>query len=196
MDESLLPPPAGEKRPFPWRAIALVLVPSGALAAGVGLSRAFDPPQADPVVRWLLWSAGAGAVLGALTGLLRGRAPRWIAYGACAPCLTAALVFLGFRAAEPVREWLADRAEAACRRSGRSICSVREFDQACARDDRAALGPPLQTWCAGASCTRRWTYGGPFRPDTVGARTTLMCSVTTDQAGKPQRSSVMAIARP
>ena len=195
MDESLLPPPAGDGRPVPWRAIAVAFIPFGALAAGAGLSRAVDSPQGDTVARWLFWSTGAGVALGALWGALLGRAARFIVYGAAAPWLAASLVIAGFRAAGPVREWLADREEAACRQAGRPLCSAREFQAACGRGDGKALGPPVQAWCAGGSCTRRWTYRGPFRPEAAPPRSVLMCSVT-EAAGKPPRGSVIAIASP
>ncbi len=63
MDESLLPPPARSgARPVPWRAIAALSVPAAALAAGTGLQRWLEgsAPSGDALLRWLLWSAGAG----------------------------------------------------------------------------------------------------------------------------------------
>ncbi len=191
MDESLLPP-RRESRPRPWRAVAAVFIPFAGLAAGSGLSRAFDPPEADFWVRWLLWSSLAGLLSGAVWGLFLRRPALWLAYGAVAPGAAAGLVVAGIRAAQPVREWVADAVEARCRAAGSRVCSVREFDAACAARDRAALGPPVQSWCAGESCTERWTYGGPFRPDTWPRRTTLVCSVTSG-AGGP-RSSVIAVS--
>jgi hypothetical protein len=101
-------------------------------------------------------------------------------------------VVAGMRAAQPAREWLADAAEARCRAAGSKLCSVREFDAACAGRDRGALGPPVQSWCAGETCAERWSYRGPFRPDTYARRTTLLCSVTSGAAGA--RSSVIAVS--
>ena len=196
MDESLLPPEAGEQRPFPWRGVAAAIVPFAALAAGSGLSRALDPPQADTVLRWLFWSGAAGLLLGSTCGLLLGRAWRWLLYGPLSAFAVVALVAGAVRASLPAREWLADRAEAHCRREGRAICSVHQFDLACASGDRATLGPPAQTLCIDHGCTYRWTYAGPFRPGTVQARTLLLCSLTVDGQGAPQRSTVMAIAIP
>src|SRR5581483_8879389 len=70
--EELLPPPLTPARPMPWRAIAAVAVPAAALAGGVGLQRLLEgpTPPGDPIVRWLLWSSGAGLLAGAVAGLL------------------------------------------------------------------------------------------------------------------------------
>ena len=191
MDESLLPP-RREPRPRPWRAVAAAFVPVAGLAAGVGLSRAFDPPQADFWVRWLLWSSLAGLLSGGAWALFLRRPALWLLYGAAAPCIAAGLVVAGMRVAQPAREWLADGAEGRCRASGARICSVREFDAACAGKDRAALGSPVQSWCVAETCTQRWSYRGPFRPDTYPRRTTLVCSVMSGAAGA--RSSVIAVS--
>jgi len=192
VDESLLPP-RREPRVRPWRAVAVVFVPAAGLAAGSGLSRAFDPVQGDFLVRWLAWSSLSGLLIGLSWGLLLRRPMVWTVYGAIAPCATAALVLACIEAAQPAREWLADRREASCSNSGLKLCSAREFDAACARKDRAALGAPVQSWCAGETCTQRWTYRGPFRPDTFSGRTMLLCSVTSDAGGKGARSSIISI---
>jgi hypothetical protein len=92
-----------------------------------------------------------------------------------------------------VREALADRREAQCRSAGRAACTAQEFRSACAARDRARLGPPLQSRCAGGSCTQRWTYAGPFRPDTLPARARLLCSIVTDAAGNGLRSSIISV---
>jgi len=183
VDESLLPP-AREQRPRPWRAIAGAFLPVAGLAAGTGLSRAFDPPQADYLYRWLLWSSAAGLVIGTAWGLPLRRPLLWTLYGALSPAALAGLVFAGMRASLPVREWLADRAEASCRGSGRTVCTIKEFEWACNGNDQVKLGEPVQSWCAGDSCTKRWTYRGPYRPETFSRKTTLVCSVTTDGSGK------------
>ena len=91
----------------------------------------------------------------------------------------------------PVREAVADRREAACRAEGRAICSVREFDAACAGKDLNKLGPPAQSICKGASCTQRWLYRGPFRPEQLAFKGGFLCSIV--EGG---RSSVMAVADP
>ena len=195
MDDSLLPP-RRESRPRPWRAAAAVFVPVAGLAAGVGLSRAFDPVHVDFWPRWLLWSSLSGLVIGAAWGVVLHRPAGWTAYGLVAPGALALLVVGGMRAAVPVREWVADRREASCRASGGKVCSMRDFDAACAARDRATLGTPAQSWCAGESCTARWTYRGPFRPDTYPRRTTLVCSVTIDGEKGRERSSLIAVADP
>ncbi len=201
MDESLLPPPVKGARPVPWRAIAAAFVPAAALAAGTGLQRWLEgsAPSGDVLLRWLLWSAGAGLFVGAGVGLLRGSRLPWAVYGAAAPLLAVGLVLGALRAVLPVREWIADRAEAACRAEGRPVCSVREFDAACARRDRRLLGEPQQTLCRDdkdGACTLRWLYRGPFRPEQRAPRGAFLCSVVTDALGNGIRSSLMAVADP
>ncbi|HET9753124.1 MAG TPA: hypothetical protein VFP52_09180, partial [Myxococcales bacterium] len=71
-----------------------------------------------------------------------------------------------------------------------------EFRSACAARDRARLGPPLQSLCTGGSCTQRWTYAGPFRPETTPERARLLCSIVTDGAGNGLRSSVITATDP
>ncbi|MGE5048861.1 MAG: hypothetical protein ACM3PC_09850 [Deltaproteobacteria bacterium] len=195
MDESLLPPPEAAARPFPWRAAALILVPAAALAAGTGVSYVAGAAQGDALLRWLSWSSALGLLLGAACGgLFRKRRLLWALHGALSPWLVAALVLAGVRVSEPLREALADRCEAHCRAAGRGPCTAQEFRSACDRFDRALLGPPAQSLCRNGSCTWRWTYAGPFRPDTVAPHTRLLCSIVTDASGNRVRSSVVAVA--
>jgi hypothetical protein len=64
-------------------------VPAAALALGVGLQRLAEgpAPQGDPFVRWLVWSSGAGLIIGALTGLALRKRLLWTLYGLTAPSL-------------------------------------------------------------------------------------------------------------
>jgi hypothetical protein len=185
VDESLLPPPRSAARPFPWRSLLALFVPAAALAGGTGLQRWLDSTAADPVLYWLAWSSGAGVLVGAVVGIVRRRWLSWTVYGLAAPWVAAGLVAGMIGAVRPAREWLADRREAACRAEGRSICSVVEFDAACARRDLKLLGPPQQS----IGQTQRWIYRGPFRPEhTKGG---VLCSIV---AGT--RSSTIAFADP
>ena len=195
VDESLLPPPEAPARPFPWRAAALILVPAAALAAGTGLSY-LAGPASDPLLRWLEGSSLIGLLAGAGCGALFGRRLLWALHGAISPWLVAALVLAGVRLSEPVREALADRREAQCRAAGRGACTAEEFRAACERVDRARLGAPAQSLCRDGSCTHRWNYAGPFRPDAMAARARLLCSVVTDASGNRLRSSVIALGGP
>lgn len=195
VDESLLPPPETPARPFPWRAAALILVPAASLAAGTGVSYLGGGAGGDALLRWLQWSSALGLLLGAATGaIFRKRRQLWALHGALSPWLVAALVLAGVRVSEPLREMVADRREAHCRASGRAVCTAQEFRSACDRVDRALLGPPAQSLCGGGSCTLRWTYAGPFRPDTIPERSRLICSIVTGAGGNGVRSSVVAIA--
>ncbi|MCA1829759.1 MAG: hypothetical protein ABR567_00080 [Myxococcales bacterium] len=191
MDESLLPPPVEPARPFPWRLILALFVPAAALAGGTGLQRWLDPAASDPVLRWLAWSTAFGLAVGALVGLALRRRLVWAAYGVAAPWIAAGAVAAVTGVVRPVGELLADHREAACRAEGRSICSLSEFDAACARRDVARLGPPHQSICAGASCTQRWVYRGPFRPEEPGFKGGLLCSIVDGS-----RSSMIAVADP
>lgn len=195
VDESLLPPPEEPARPFPWRAAALILLPAAALAAGSGVSVLAGPAHGDALLRWLQGSSLIGLLLGAACGtIFRRRRLLWTVHGALSPWLVAALVLAGVRLSEPVREALADRREAQCRAAGRFACTAQEFRSACERVDRARLGPPAQSLCRDDSCTHRWTYAGPFRPDAMAARARLLCSVVTDASGNRLRSSVITAA--
>lgn len=185
MDNSLLPPPHEAARPFPWRPLLGLFVPAAALAGGTGLQRWLDATAADPVLHWLAWSSGVGLVVGAVVGLVRRHRLSWMAYGLAAPWIAAGLVAAGIGGVRPVREWLADRREADCRAEGRSICSVVEFDAACARRDVKLLGPPQQS----IGHTQRWVYRGPFRPEqTKGG---VLCSIVDGT-----RSSTVALGEP
>jgi hypothetical protein len=127
--DDLLPPPALPGPPMPWRALGALFVPAAALAAGVGLQRAFEGPipSGDAPLRWLLWSWAAG-ILAGLGGY--GAAEKkiifffWAGYGVVAPWAVAGLVAGAVAAVRPVREGLADRREHACRASGRSVCTA------------------------------------------------------------------------
>jgi hypothetical protein len=79
-------------------------VPAAALASGVGLQRLVEgpAPQGDPLVRWLVWSSGAGLIIGALAGLALGKRLLWALYGLTAPWVVAALVSGGMLA---LRRW-------------------------------------------------------------------------------------------
>lgn len=195
MDESLLPPPEADARPFPWRAVALIVVPAAALAAGTGISYVAGAVRGDMLLRWLQGSSALGLLLGAACGaIFRKRRLLWALHGALSPWLVAALVLAGVRVSQPLREALADRREVQCRAAGRGTCTVQEFRSACDRVDRALLGPPAHSVCRDGSCTWRWTYAGPFRPDTMAPRTRLLCSIVADASGNRVRSSVVAVA--
>ena len=168
-----------------------LFVPAAALAGGTGLQRWLDPTATDPVLHWLGWSSALGLFVGALVGLVRRRKLLWSAYGLSAPWIAAGLVAGVIGAVRPVREWLADQRESACRAEGRSICSAREFDSACARRDLKLLGTPQQSICTGPSCTQRWVYRGPFRPDQPAVKGSYLCSIVDGT-----RSSIMAVADP
>ena len=82
-------------KPLPWRAIAMLLVPAVALAAGSLLARLLDGPQptGDAALRWLLLCAGAGLLAGAVAGLLISKTAGgrlvWAFWGLAAPGLLA-----------------------------------------------------------------------------------------------------------
>jgi hypothetical protein len=191
--QSLLPPQRKPPRATPWRALLVFLIPAAALAAGVGLQRFFEGalPPGDVLLRWLAWSCGAGALLGAVADALRRTRGAWMVWGAASPWVIALFVMGTAQAVRPIRELVADRREAACRDSGRRICTVREFRERCAAGDAQALGTPESKLCSGGSCTSRWLYTGPFRPDNYVAPGSLLCSVVVDPDGKLARSSVI-----
>ncbi|HUJ27847.1 MAG TPA: hypothetical protein VLW85_17605 [Myxococcales bacterium] len=189
MDESLLPPAEKPGRPFPWRTSLALFVPAAALAAGTGLQRWLEgpQPQGDAVLHWLYWSGGSGLAIGIVVGMLRRARLAWIAWGYLSPFAAAALVWLATEAARPVREYLADRREADCRAEGRKLCTLREFEQACARRDRSLLGEPAQQ----VNEIRRWYYRGPFRPEQIPFRGAVLCSISASA-----RPTTMAVADP
>ena len=129
MDESLLPPALPEARPAPLGAILLFFVPAAALAAGVGLQRFIEGPvpTGDSLLRWLLWSTGAGLLRGLAAGLVRRARYFWIAWGVLSPALATGAVLGAVKATLPLREWVADHREAACRAEGRKLCTFAEF---------------------------------------------------------------------
>jgi hypothetical protein len=178
---------------MPWRVLAMFFVPAGALAAGVGLQRLVEgaQPDGDALFRWLLFSCGAGLVLGLVVGLLRGRWWSWALYGAAVPWLAVGLSAAIVAAVRPFREAWADRREKSCHAEGRTICSVNAFREACQRNDRASLGQPINHRCDASGCTSRWTYAGPFRPENYIAPGVILCSVVTSPDGKPLRASVI-----
>jgi hypothetical protein len=104
----LLPEPEVPGRSLPWRALCAFFVPAASLALGVGLQRLAEgpAPQGDPFVRWLVWSSGAGLIIGALTGLVLGKRLLWASYGLAAPWVVAALVSAGMLA---LRRWAEGR---------------------------------------------------------------------------------------
>jgi hypothetical protein len=54
----------------------------------------------------LVWSSGAGLIIGALTGLVLGKRLLWALYGLAAPWVVAALVSAGMLA---LRRWAEGR---------------------------------------------------------------------------------------
>jgi hypothetical protein len=200
MDSSLLPEERSAPRPHPWRSLLLLAIPAAALAAGVGLQRIAEaaPEAGDPLLRWLCWSSAVGLLAGGLAGLARARGAGarlgWTAYGALAPWLVAGAV-LGFvQAVRPIRWAVSERAVARCRKSGRALCSLTEFQSACAAGARETLGPPLQQHCGAEGCSLRWRYAGPWTPENYVAPGAVLCSVVTDAAGHPQRHALLAAA--
>ena len=197
MDSGLFPAPDQPARPLPWRTLCAFLVPAAGLAAGVGLQRLAEGPEpaGDALARWLLISSGVGLLIGALTGLALSarRAGRlaWAWYGAASPAVTVGLVLGVAAAARPLREAFARRAEAACRTQGSSLCTFREFSDACAAGARDRLGAPLHELCGADGCTRRWLYAGPWTPDNYVAPGSVICSVVTDASGRPTRHTVL-----
>jgi len=175
---------------MPWRSLCALLVPSAALAAGVGLQRIFEGPQpaGDAALRWLLWSTGPGLAVGGICGLALRRRLLWTAYGIVAPWATALMVSALWVAALPLREVIYDRREAACRASGRTVCSAAEFTSRCA-ERGAGLGEPQQKLCGAEGCTYRWIYAGPFRSPIP--EPPLLCSVVADPAGKGLRFALL-----
>ena len=193
------------QRPFPWRAVALVLVPAVALAAGSVLARLIDGPQpkGDAALRWLLLCVATGAVVGSVAGFLisktLGGRLVWTVWGLAAPLLLAGLVVGTSVLLRPVREWMAARGVARCRLT-RTVCTAGEFREACASAavnqpgarQRAAsvLGGPGAELCYPAGCTGRWLYTGPWQPDDWVAPGSLLCSVVFDGEGRGVRHAV------
>jgi hypothetical protein len=176
-----------------------------ALAAGSLLARLIDgvQPQGDAAFRWLLLCAASGGVAGIAAGLLLaknfGGRLVWAVWGLAAPCALAGLVVGTGVALRPVRDWVSARGEAKCRLT-RSICTPREFRQACAlaaanepgaRQRAAAiLGGPGAELCSPAGCTGRWLYTGPWTPDDYVAPGSMLCSVVFDAEGRGVRRAV------
>lgn len=194
-----------ESKPFPARAVALVVVPFGALAAATGAQWMLDgpAPNGDAALRWLLWGAGLGLLLGAGAGLglaaNAGGRLFWAAWGLCAPVALAGLVAGGSVALRPLREWEARRSEAKCRQT-RTVCTTLEFRAACEKAAEqtpgarqrglALLGKPATEICDQAGCTFRWLYTGPWTPDDWVSPGSLLCSVVADQAGRGLRHAL------
>ena len=187
----------------------MVLLPVAALAAGTGLQRFFEgpAPSGDPLLRWLVWSAGAGLLGGLLLALVPGpRRAGWPVWGACAPFVFAGLTWALLEAVHPLREAVADRREAACRAEGRPVCTARDFRLRCAEAGRplpgvaararALLGEPARSLCGPTGCTLRFTYYGPLRPESGVSRAGLLCSVVADAQDRASRSSIGAGADP
>lgn len=194
--EDLLPPPQPAARPFPWRPLAALFIPAAALAAGTGLQRMVEWPSTDPVLQWLAWSSAAGLLVGALAGFGLRRRLLWAAYGLLAPWLAAGLFTGAVHTLRPLREKLADRREAACRAEGRAICTWQEFAGRCAqahaepRRAQELLGAPRSSPCTNQSCTFKWLYSGPFRPEQSTALAQA-CFVLTDAQGRGIRHWMM-----
>lgn len=196
-------PPASA--PVPWRAVALFFIPAAAVAGGRGLQWLLEGPEpgGDHLARWLLYSAAAGLLIGALAGTLLtktlGGRLVWACWGVVSPLVLALSVTLGATAARPFRDWRASVGEAKCRKT-RTLCQTREFRAACAEAGRPlpqtreralqVLGPPVFERCDGAGCTLRWSYAGPWTPDDWVAPGSILCSVVTDAAGQGVRSTV------
>lgn len=186
----LLPPERPEERPPPWRVLLAFFVPAAALAAGMGIQRAWEgaAPQGDAVLRWLLWSCGAGLLFGAMAGVLR-RSWLWALYGAVSPFVAAGLVLACVAVVRPVRDFIADRREAQCRSGGRKVCTANEFRASCEHGEIDKLGAPQSRICSGTSCTSRWLYTGPFRNGSA-ATSSLLCSMVID-SGKVSRTALL-----
>jgi hypothetical protein len=200
--EAARPPPA---RPFPSRAVALLLVPAAALAAGSLISRFIDgqKPEGDAAFRWLVWCAASGVLTGALAGALISKTAGgrlvWTLWGFAAPGVIAGLVVGATVALHPAREWMAARGVAKCRQT-RHLCTAREFREACAKAavnepgarQRAVnlFDNPGTELCYPAGCTGRWSYIGPWQPDDYVAPGSLLCSVVFDSEGRGLRSAV------
>jgi hypothetical protein len=186
----LLPPERPEERPPPWRILLAFFVPAAALAAGMGIQRAWEgaAPQGDAVLRWLLWSCGAGLLFGAMAGVLR-RSWLWALYGAASPFVAAGVVVACVAVVRPIREFVADRREARCRSAGRKLCTDSEFRASCEHGEIEKLGPPSSRICSGASCTSRWLYTGPFRDASAGTGS-LLCSMVIE-SGNVTRTALL-----
>jgi len=208
LDPALLAePPAPVKRPLPVRALAALALPFAALAGATLLQKLLEGPvpQGDTPGRWMLLGAAAGALLGAIAGALLPRPPNraavrialWTAWGAGSPVLLLALIVAGASVAHPIRESLAERAEAKCRTS-RKLCTANEFRESCAAAGAPAthaqaeekLGPPAQNLCDARGCTRRWIYAGPWKPENWVAPGSILCSQVLDAQGLPVRAVV------
>ncbi len=192
-------------KPFPWRAVAMLLVPAAALAAGSLVARLLDGPQptGDAALRWLLLCAGAGLVAGAVAGALISKTAGgrlvWAVWGLVAPGVIAGLVVGAGVALRPAREWSAARGVARCRLT-RQVCTPREFRDACAKAAvnepgarlraPALLGGPGKELCYPAGCTGRWHYSGPWQPDDYVAPGSMLCSVVFDAEGRGLRYAV------
>lgn len=192
-------------KPFPARAVALVVVPLAALAAATGAQWLLEGPLpgGDASLRWLLWGAGLGLGLGGAAGLglaaSTGGRLFWAAWGLCAPLALAGLVVGGAAALRPLRDWVARRGEEECRLT-RKVCTTREFRAACAQVAAAApgarergrslLGAPDAELCDQGGCTFRWLYTGPWTPDDWVAPGSLLCSVVADGAGHGLRHAL------
>jgi hypothetical protein len=170
----------------------VLLLPAASLAAGTGLQRLLEGPipAGDASLRWLLFSCAAGVVLGLVAGLIRRQKAAWVLYGAAVPWVVAGLVMAGVRAARPIREMVADHREAACRAEGRPVCTVREFRAHCEKGEATALGDPRSKTCGADSCTSRWLYKGPFRPESYVAPGSILCSIVSVD-GRLARASLM-----
>lgn len=186
----LLPPERPEDRPAPWRVLLAFFVPAAALAAGMGIQRAWEggAPQGDAVLRWLLWSCGAGLLFGAMAGVLR-RSWAWALYGGVSPFVAAAAVLALVAVVRPLRDWASDRREAQCRSSGRKVCTANEFRASCEHGEVEKLGQPRTRICSGTSCTSRWIYTGPFR-DGSASGDSLLCSMVIE-SGRVARTALL-----
>jgi hypothetical protein len=174
----------------------MALLPPLALACGTGVAAGLDRFHGgDPLMRWLCWSACAGALAGAVAGLFRRAPAAWALYGAASPFAAALASLAVAEGATFVRERIADRREAACLQAGRVLCSGASFQAACHHRDVRSLRNPDHRACDGTTCTERWTYRGPFRPEQGDSSGGLICSIV-ERDGNVARVALTEIPQP
>jgi hypothetical protein len=186
--------------PLPWRALSALLVPFGGLAAGVAVQYWLDGkhPQGDALGRWMLLSTACGLAAGlvASAALARSKRARWAwpAWGIAGPWAVAALALAAGRLEGPVRAAWVARDERACRERGGTLCTPREFAQACARAALPRLGEPTQKLCDDRGCTWRWVYAGAPHPEDLPRAPTRWCSVVNPERVGAPRTALTVVA--